>query len=309
MKTLILIIKAWLHRRAARLRERWYLRLELIALRHQVEVLKRSAKRPRFEPADRWLWGLLSRGWPEWPQALEIMKADTVKRWRRQGLRHHLRWRRGRKRPGRPPIPSETHQLIREMSRDNRLWGAPRIRGELIKLGITVSQTTVAKYMDRRPGLPSPTWRAFWRMHAPDLPVREVYAELAGRTRAISTRILGIVPTLYAWLWGWVSIELRQRIRCHVGLTPLSATQDLRPEAGPLRGDGLIQAFGRSPPDSLWSSIDRVVPAYPPCETERSQVRLVSSTMKSWEASPQAIFAPPAIKKTKSPNVSRRTAA
>src|SRR5688572_2793195 len=133
------LIPSLIHRIASRWRERWHLSLEYLALRHQLEVLKRSAKRPRFDPADRCLWILLSTWWPEWPQALELIQADTVQRWRRQGIWHHLKWRRGRKRPGRPSIPAETRALIRDMSRDNGLWGAPRIQGELAKIGIKVS--------------------------------------------------------------------------------------------------------------------------------------------------------------------------
>src|ERR671925_135226 len=90
-----------------------------------------------------------------WPDALEIIQPATVRRWRRQGLWHDLRRQCQRKRPGRPAIAAETRALIRQMSRANVLWGAPRIHGELAKLGITVSRTTVAKYMERRPGPPS----------------------------------------------------------------------------------------------------------------------------------------------------------
>jgi hypothetical protein len=89
------------------------------------------------------------------------------RRWRRQGLGHLLRWRRGRKRPGRPPIASETHHCIREMSRDHRLWGVPLIHGELAQLGINVSRTTLAKYGVRRPDPLSPTWRPFIRNPTP----------------------------------------------------------------------------------------------------------------------------------------------
>jgi hypothetical protein len=94
MKTLIHTLFNWI---TSGLRERWYLWLEIIALRHQLDVLKRSAKRPQFSPADRGLWVILSSVWSSWPQAVDIMKADTVRRWRRQGLRHHLKWKRGRK--------------------------------------------------------------------------------------------------------------------------------------------------------------------------------------------------------------------
>jgi hypothetical protein len=83
MKTLIHTL---FYRIASALRDRWYLQRENIALLHQLEVLKRSATRPRFDPADRCVWVLLSRWWSEWPHALEIMQADTVRRWRRQGM-------------------------------------------------------------------------------------------------------------------------------------------------------------------------------------------------------------------------------
>lgn len=87
-----------------------------------------------------------------WQVALKITHADTVRRWRRQGLWKHLGWRHERKRPGRPPIAVETQALIRRMSRDNGIWGAPRIHSELALVGIGVSRTTVAKYMDRQSG-------------------------------------------------------------------------------------------------------------------------------------------------------------
>src|SRR6267142_6492704 len=100
------IIPTLFHRIASALRERCYLSLEMLALRHQLAVLERSVKRPQFSPLDRCVWIVLSTLWPRWPHALEIMQADTVRRWRRQGVRHHLRWPCGRKRPGRPAIAS-----------------------------------------------------------------------------------------------------------------------------------------------------------------------------------------------------------
>ncbi len=181
MKTLI---QTLFYRIASTLRKRCYLQLEFIALRLQVAVVKRSAKRPRFDPANRCLWVLLAKWWSKWPQALEIMQAETVRRWRRQGIWYHMGWRRGHKRPGRAPIPTETRNLIWDMSRDNVLWGAPRICGELAKLGINLSPTTVAKYKVRRSYPPSPTWRAVMRNH-PDLIVAEVYSELSARFRAV----------------------------------------------------------------------------------------------------------------------------
>jgi hypothetical protein len=204
MKTLI---QNLFHRFASWWRERWHLSLELIALRHQVEVLKRSGKRPQFSSSDRCFWLLLSSWWSRWPQALEIIQAATVRRWRRLGIWHHLKWTRGGKRPGRPPIPAETRDRIREMSRDNVLWGALRIHGELAKIGIKVSRTTVAKYMTRRRYPPSPTWRTFIRNQAPGLVVTEIYAELSGQFRVVLTQV---VRAFQRCLRGLVSSWIRR---------------------------------------------------------------------------------------------------
>ncbi len=113
--------------------ERWDLVLENMALRHQLDVLKRSGRRPQFTNADRLVWVVLSTVWARWQEALEIMNADTVKRWRQQGLRHYLLGKSRRRRSGRPAIEPEIRSLIQRMSRQNVLWGAPRIHGELLK--------------------------------------------------------------------------------------------------------------------------------------------------------------------------------
>jgi len=172
------------------LRERWQRSLETMALRHQLTVLERSVKRPRFSPVDRYFWIMLSTLWSRWPEALTIVQPDTVRYWRRQGWRHHLRWWHGRQCSGQPAIAPEMRALIRHMSRDNVLWGTPRLHGELAMLGIKVSQTTVAKYMIRRPYPPSPTWRTCIRNHASALMGHEASAELLQRVRAQSTRLL-----------------------------------------------------------------------------------------------------------------------
>lgn len=211
------------------------------------------------------------------------MQADTVKRWRRQGLRHHFRWRRGRKRPGRPPIASETRELIHEMSRDNRLWGAPRIQGELAKLGIKVSRTTVAKYMDRRPGPPSPSWRTFWRLHAPDLLVREVYAELSGRLRAGYNRV--IVVLRHA-LWRRVSGWLRRMLCHHVVPLTQAADPNFEPVSRSIDAVEMVRAFGRSPPLG-WSSIDPTFPLNPPIKMGKAKVRLDTSRRHGCDTPPK----------------------
>ena len=127
------------------LRSRAILHIELLALRHQLQVLERSRRpRVRLTRLERCLWVWLSRSWPEWRTALVIVKPETVIAWHRQGFR--LFWTlKSRHRTGRPGVPADVRALIRTMSAANSLWGAPRIHGELLKLGIDVGQTSVAK--------------------------------------------------------------------------------------------------------------------------------------------------------------------
>jgi hypothetical protein len=142
--------------------------LEMVALRHQIAVLKRSGtRRPCFRFQDRLFWLLLARWWPSWCDSLVIVQPATVLRWRREGWSGLWRYRSGgRWRGGRSRIPRELRRLIFRMARENFLWGAPRIHGELLMLGFTVSQATVSRYMppaNRRPGQ---SWRTFLRNQA-----------------------------------------------------------------------------------------------------------------------------------------------
>ena len=151
-------------------RSRMSLHLENLALRHQIGVLRRSApKRAKLGLADRCLWIWLSRVWTEWRSALVIVKPETVIAWHRKGFRLFWIWKIRRGRPGRPGVPVEIRELIRDMSQANPLWGAPRIHGELLKLGIEVSQATVARYMVRHRKPPSQTWRTFLDNHVKQL--------------------------------------------------------------------------------------------------------------------------------------------
>ena len=147
------------------LRSRAALELENLALRHQVNILKRSVKRPRLRPADRWLWVVLARVWKEWQSALAMVQPATVIAWHRKGFRLYWAWKIRRGKAGRPAVAREVRDLIRRMSRENPLWGAPHIHGELLKLGITIGETSVAKYMVRHPKPPSQTWRTFLDNH------------------------------------------------------------------------------------------------------------------------------------------------
>src|SRR5215475_9239779 len=122
---------------------------EIIALRHQLIVLQRTQKTKRLilGRADRCLWVWLSRLWSRWRSALIIVKPETVIGRHRQGFQWYWTWKTRHGRSGRPRVSKETRDLIRTMSRDNATWGAPRIHGELLKLGIKISQASVAKYM------------------------------------------------------------------------------------------------------------------------------------------------------------------
>src|SRR5271167_3080745 len=152
------------------LRTRIALQAEVLALRHQLLVLQRKhqKQRLRLSVADRLLWVWLSSVWTEWRSALRIVKPETVVAWHRKGFRLYWSWK-SRPRQGRPPVSIEVRELIRRMSAANPHWGAPRIHGELGKLGIKVAETTVAKYMVRQRKPPSQTWRTFLTNHINDL--------------------------------------------------------------------------------------------------------------------------------------------
>jgi class 3 adenylate cyclase len=142
-------------------RTRRALVLENLALRHQLTVLQRTAPRPRLWTSDRLLWVLLSHLWRGSAAAVSIVQPDTVIRWQRAGFTLFWTWKSRRSGPGRPSVSPEVRALIRRMSRANPLWGAPRLHGELQKLGLEVAQATVSKYLvrhrRRRPGARSST--------------------------------------------------------------------------------------------------------------------------------------------------------
>ena len=141
------------------------LQFENLALRHQLGVLRRSVRRPKLTAADRLFWAWLCEVWSDWRSALVIIKPETVIAWHRKGFRLFWTWKIRLGQPGRPPVSKETRELIRRMSRENPLWGAPRIHGELLKLGIDIGETSVGKYMVRHRKPPSQTWRTFLDNH------------------------------------------------------------------------------------------------------------------------------------------------
>ena len=163
LTTLLTNLSSIFHSRAA-------LQLENLALRHQIGVLQRSIRnRPKLTLVDRLLWVWLSRIWSGWRSALAIVRPETVVAWHRKGFRLFWTWKVPHGQPGRPGISRELRDLIRKMCRENPSWGAPRIHGELLKLGIDIGESSVNKYMVRNRKPPSQTWRTFLENHAQQL--------------------------------------------------------------------------------------------------------------------------------------------
>jgi transposase InsO family protein len=150
---------------SASFRSRAALRLEILALRHQLGVLQRSVKRPKLTTADRLLWAWLCEVWHDWRSRIFVVQPETVIGWHRKGFRLFWTWKVRRAKPGRPAVPKEIRNLIRTLSRENPLWGAPRIHSELRKLGIDLGETSVSKYLIRGRKPPSQTWRTFLENH------------------------------------------------------------------------------------------------------------------------------------------------
>ena len=169
-------------------------------LRQQVIILQRkSSGRVRLSNADRWFFVQLYRMFPSILHALHIIRPETLVRW----LRSYWRWK-SRNRGGRPQIDIELRALIRQMSNNNPLWGAPRIRGELLKLGFEVAQSTVAKYMIRRRGPPGQSWWTFLRNHMPEIAAMDLF----------------VVPTLaFNLLYGFIIVRLDRRELVWIAVT------------------------------------------------------------------------------------------
>ena len=164
---------------------------------------QKSAKAVVFSNFDRFVFASLYRIAPDILNALVIVKPETVIRWHRAGFRLLWRWK-SRSRVGRPKVPLEIRQLIRNMSLANPLWGAPRIHGELLKLGIDVGQTSVAKYMARHRRPPSQGWRTFLRNHAEGIAAMDLF----------------VVPTIqFRILYGLVILNHGRRQILSLGVT------------------------------------------------------------------------------------------
>ena len=180
------------------------LEAENAVLRHQVIVLRRTLHgRVRLKNHDRWFFIPLYRWFPAILEVLTIIRPETLVRWHRAGFRGYWRWK-SRQLGGRPQIDPELRVLIRRMSRENPLWGSPRIHGELLKLGFEVAQSSVAKYMVKRRGPPSQGWRTFLRNHAPDITAMDLF----------------VVPTIgFELLYAFVIVRLDRRDLVWINVT------------------------------------------------------------------------------------------
>jgi transposase InsO family protein len=176
--------------------------LENLALRQQLALCV-ARSRPRARRRDRMFWLLLRWFWSRWREPLHIVSPDTVVSWHRSWFRWV--WRRhSAKRVGRPGTPAHVVKLIQEMALANPLWGAPRIHGELAKIGIVLAQSTVARYIPQRKKSPSPSWRAFLENHK----------------REIAAIDFVVVPTAaFKLLYGLIIVRHDRRELVHVAAT------------------------------------------------------------------------------------------
>ncbi len=180
------------------------LEAENAVLRHQLIVLRRKLHgRVRLTNHDRWFFIQLYRWFPSILQVLTIIRPETLVRWHRAGFRRYWRWK-SLPLGGRPQIDTKLRALIRRMSMENPLWGAPRIHGELLKLGFEVAQSSVAKYMVKRRGPPSQGWRTILRNHAPDIAAMDLF----------------VVPTIgFDLLYALVIVRLDRRDLVWINVT------------------------------------------------------------------------------------------
>src|SRR5246127_2497742 len=180
------------------------LQAENATLRHQLVVLRRQLKgRAHLTNNDRWFLVRMYRWFPLILEVVTIVQPETLVRWHRAGFRRYWRWK-SNSRGGRPPIEAKLRALIRQMSTENQLWGAPRIHGELLKLGLEVAQSTVAKYMVKRRGPPSQGWRTFLHNQAPDIAAMDLF----------------VVPTIgFKLLYGFVIVRVHRRDLVWINVT------------------------------------------------------------------------------------------
>src|SRR5258707_7076838 len=195
---------------ASPLKSKLRLEAENAVLRHQLMVLRRRLHgRVRLTNHDRWFFIQLYRWFPSILKVLTIIRPETLVHWQRAGFRCYWRWK-SRPLGGRPQIDTDLRVLIRRMSVENPLWGAPRIHGELLKLGFEVAQSSVAKYMVKRHGPPSQGWCTFLRNHASDIAAMDLF----------------IFPTIgFCLLYGLVIVRLARRDLVWINATTIPTAE------------------------------------------------------------------------------------
>jgi len=202
-----------------------WLEAENAALRQQLVVLQRQVRgRVQFTNSDRLFFIQLYRWFPSVLKAMTIMRPETAMRWHRAGFRRYWRWK-SRNLGGRPKIAADLRALIRRISVENRLWGAPRIHGELLKLGFSVAQSTVAKYMASKGGPSGQSWGTFLRNHMPHIAAMDLF----------------VVPTIsFNLLYVLVIVRLARRELVWINVTA-------HPTAEWMRSKLLKHSLGTSP--------------------------------------------------------------
>jgi putative transposase len=235
-------------------RSRGDLVIENLALRQQVTALKQQRPRPRLDDADRGFWVALRSCWSGWMGRLVIVKPDTVVAWHRQRFRRHwTRLSHRTRRPGRPRVSAESRRLICKMAVENG-WGAPRIHGELKKLGFVVSETTVSRYMPRKPPDPDQVqrWLTFLRNHKDAIAAMDFFTVPTVSLRVLygffviehgRRRILHFNAT-YNPSAAWVIQQLREAFPYDTALTHLIFDRDSIFSAAVVR---FIKAMGTKP--------------------------------------------------------------
>jgi transposase InsO family protein len=200
IRLLCFVLAVW----ASPFKSKIRLAAENAALRHQLIVLRRKLRgRVQLANSDRWFLVQLYRWFPSILKVLTIIRPETLVRWHRAGFRSYWRWK-SRSLGGRPRIEADLRALIRRMSIENPLWGAPRIHGELLKLGFKIAQSSVAKYMVKRRGPPSQEWRTFLCNHAPDIAAMDLF----------------VVPTIgFSLLYAFVIVRLDRRNLVWINVT------------------------------------------------------------------------------------------
>jgi transposase InsO family protein len=180
------------------------LEAENATLRRQVVLLRRMVHgRVRLTNSDRMFFIQLYRWFPSVLKAITVIRPETLVRWHRAGFRRYWRWK-SRSLGGRPQIDTALRALIRRMSIENPLWGAPRIHGELLKLGFEIAQSSVAKYMVKQQGPPSQGWRTFLRNHASNIAAMDLF----------------VVPTIgFGLLYALVIVGLDRRRLIWINVT------------------------------------------------------------------------------------------